>query len=164
MRRLRILLADDHATSRKGLRALLATYPSTQVICEATNGHEAVQLVEETEPDVVVMDIRMPLLDGLEATRRIKARWPAVKVVALTANASNRAQVLAAGADEFLVKGCPAEDLFQAILCEQATKDLEADGDSVTTPVESTDSPGASEWLSQKVRLKRRAVSRPLCA
>lgn len=143
---------------------MLATYPSTQVICEATNGHEAVRLVEETEPDVVVMDIRMPLLDGLEATRRIKARWPAVKVVALTTNASNRVEVLAAGADEFLVKGCPAEDLFQAILCERATKDLEADEGSVPTPIESPDPRGACGWLSQKIRLKRRAVSRSLCA
>jgi DNA-binding NarL/FixJ family response regulator len=111
----RILVADDHATSRRGLRALLATYPSTEVICEATNGQEAVCQVGAYQPDVVLMDIRMPLLGGLEATRLIKNRWPEIKVIVLTLHAGCEADVRAAGADVFLIKGCPTEDLLNAI-------------------------------------------------
>jgi DNA-binding NarL/FixJ family response regulator len=111
----RVLVADDHARSRSALRALLATYPSTRVISEAANGCEAVRLVEECQPDVVLMDIRMPLLDGLEATRLIKGRWPEIKVIVLTVHTHCEAQVLAAGADRFLIKGCPTSDLLDAI-------------------------------------------------
>jgi DNA-binding NarL/FixJ family response regulator len=75
-----------------------------------------VQLVEECRPDVVLMDARMPVMDGLEATRLIKDRWPGVKVVVLTMYASYRADALAAGADAFLVKGCPAGERLGAIL------------------------------------------------
>lgn len=111
----RVLVADDHVHSRNGLRALLATCPSTRVISEAANGCEAVRLVEECQPDVVLMDIRMPLLDGLEATRLIKGRWPEVRVIVLTVHTRCEAAVKAAGADGFLVKGCPTTDLLDAI-------------------------------------------------
>jgi DNA-binding NarL/FixJ family response regulator len=113
---MRVLIADDRPRSRDGLRALLTTCPGVKVAAEATDGQEAVRLVEECQPHVVLMDARMPTMDGLEATRLIKDRWPQVKVVVLTMYVSYRANALAAGADAFLVKGCPPEELLEAIL------------------------------------------------
>jgi len=113
---MRVLIADDRPRSRDGLRALLATWPEVEVVGEAADGQEAVHLVEECQPNVVLMDVRMPVMDGLEATRLIKDRWPEVKVIVLTMYATYRADALAAGADAFLVKGCPAEELLEAIL------------------------------------------------
>ena len=114
--RMRVLIADDSSRSRDGLKALLATSPEIEVVGEATNGRETVQLVGERRPDVVLMDARMPVMDGLETTGLIKGRWPQVKVIVLTMYASHRAAALAAGADAFLIKGCPAEELLGAIL------------------------------------------------
>jgi DNA-binding NarL/FixJ family response regulator len=113
---MRVLIADDRSRSRDGLRALLATWPEVEVVGEAADGQEAVRLVEERQPNVVLMDVRMLAMDGLEATRLIKDRWPEVRVVTLTMYASYRADALAAGADAFLVKGCPAGELLEAIL------------------------------------------------
>jgi CheY-like chemotaxis protein len=138
----RLLIADDAPRSRDGLRALLATvrlsdypsalgaqarvygaksasdqaWPCVNVVAEAPNGQEAVRLVEECCPDVVVMDARMPVMDGLEATRLIKSKWPEIKVIVLTLYPAYQAQALAAGADIFLIKGCPAEQLLEAVL------------------------------------------------
>jgi DNA-binding NarL/FixJ family response regulator len=114
--RIRVLIADDQLSSRDGLRALLATKLEIDIVGEATDGQQAVQLVEQHRPDVVLMDIRMPVMDGLEATRIIKDRWPEVKVVVLTMYPSHQAEAFAAGADAFLVKGCKAEDLLETIL------------------------------------------------
>jgi DNA-binding NarL/FixJ family response regulator len=112
----RVLIADDRPRSRGGLKAVLALRPEIEIVGEAADGQEAVRLVAECRPDVVLMDARMPVLDGVEATRLIKERWPAVKVVVLTIHASYRADALAAGADAFLIKGCAAADLLRAIL------------------------------------------------
>jgi DNA-binding NarL/FixJ family response regulator len=111
----RVLIADDRARSRGGLRALLDLQPEIVVVGEVEDGREAVCLVEALQPDVVLMDVKMPVLDGLEATRRIKAQWPEVRVVLLTIHPGYRAEALAAGADAFLIKGCPARDLWKAI-------------------------------------------------
>ena len=130
---IRVLIADDNTRSRNGLRALLGTVrlnpsttPSTsthneiqsqiEVVGEAANGWEAVHQVEECRPDVVLMDARMPKMNGLEATRLIKSRWPKVKIVVLTLYAAYRNEALAAGANAFLVKGCSNEKLLAAIL------------------------------------------------
>ena len=130
---IRLVIADDAPRSRDGLRALLATlrpgayreilqepqdgvWPQVEVVGEATNGQEVVHLVEERRPDVVLMDARMPVMDGLEATRLIKDRWSEVKVVILTMYPTYRNEALAAGADAVLVKGCPPETLLEAIL------------------------------------------------
>jgi DNA-binding NarL/FixJ family response regulator len=113
---IRVIIVDDRPRSRHGLRALLDMWRRVEVVGEADDGQQAVQLVEQCQPDVVLMDARMPVMDGLEATRLIKDKWPEVKVVVLTMYAGYRAEALAAGADAFLVKGCPEEELLGAIL------------------------------------------------
>ena len=115
-RGLRVLIADDRQTTRRGLKALLALLPQVEVVGEASNGRDAVNLVAESRPDVVLTDIKMPVMDGVEATRHIKERWPDVKVVVLTMYAGYRAEVLAAGADAFLLKDEEPEVLLAAIL------------------------------------------------
>lgn len=118
---MRVLIADDRTRSRHGLKALLTTQPGIDVIGEAGDGREALRLVEERRPDVVVMDARMPAMDGLAATRAIKERWPKIRVVVLTMYGCHRSDAAAAGADVFLVKGCPADELLGAIVeCEEA--------------------------------------------
>ena len=111
----RILIADDQRPARKGLHALLSLRPEVEVIGEAVDGQHAVNLVAEWRPDLVLMDARMPVMDGMEATRRIKSQTPEVKVVMLTLHAEYEAEALAAGADAFLVKGGPSEALWAAI-------------------------------------------------
>ncbi len=123
--RIRVLIADDHPRSRKGLRALLSTCPAVEVIGAAQDGREAVQLVEECQPDVVLMDIQMPIWDGLQATRVIKAHWPEVRVIILTIRTAGRAAAISAGADGFLLKGCPSEALFA---------EIQGDGDTEQEP------------------------------
>ena len=113
--RIRVLIADDRPTSRNGLRALLGVQPEIEIAGEAADGLQAVRLAEELQPDVVLMDVSMPVLDGLKATRMVKTRWPEIRVVMLTMYSLPEADVLAAGADSFLVKGCQTEKLLQAI-------------------------------------------------
>ena len=114
--RCKVLIADDSDRARNGLRALLAMRQEIEVVGEAADGREAVQMVGESQPDVVLMDARMPHMDGLEATRQIKARWPEIRVVVVSMYATYRTQVLAAGADRFLSKECRVEELLEAIL------------------------------------------------
>ena len=97
-RRVGVLIADDRSTARRALKALLALHPQVEVVGEAKNGGESVDLVAERRPDVVLIDMQMPVMDGVEATRRIKEQWPEVRVIALTMYAKYRAEALAAGA------------------------------------------------------------------
>jgi NarL family two-component system response regulator LiaR len=114
----RVLIVDDQAATRQGLRALLTLSVGVEVVGEAVGGQEAVRLVAECHPDVVLMDVQMPDMDGLEATRCIKGRWPEVRVVALTMYARYRVPALTAGADAFLLKGCSSQALREAILAQ----------------------------------------------
>jgi DNA-binding NarL/FixJ family response regulator len=114
---IRVVVADDHQIVRDGLNALLGALDGIEVVGLAGDGVDAVHLVEETTPDVVVMDIQMPRLDGLEATRRITGRHPDVRVVMLTMNEDDET-VLAAirgGASGYLLKGAGAEEVQHAI-------------------------------------------------
>jgi DNA-binding NarL/FixJ family response regulator len=113
---IRILVVDDQERARQGLKSLLATWPRIEIVSEAANGREAVQLVEESQPNLVLMDGKMVIMDGVEDTRLIKERWSDIRVVVLTMHASYRADALGAGADAFLIKGCTAEELLEAIL------------------------------------------------
>ena len=124
MNRVRVLIADDQRCVREGLKAFLEastagtpTPPAEiEVVGQAANGLEAVRLAGELQPDVVVMDVRMPGMDGLAATRLIKARWPHIRVILLTLYADERQQALATPADAFLVKGCPSEELLRTLI------------------------------------------------
>jgi CheY-like chemotaxis protein len=117
----RVLIVDDQPRARQSLKALLGTWSIIKTIREAANGKEALALVEESLPELVLMDIRMPQMDGLEATRRIKAKWPQVKIIVLSVYTEHTAEALAAGADAFVCKCEPPESLLKAL--EQAVKD-----------------------------------------
>jgi DNA-binding NarL/FixJ family response regulator len=114
---IRILLADDHAILRAGLRALLGAEPDMQVVGEAADGQEAVALALRLRPDVVVMDLAMPGMDGLTATRRITAQLPATRVLVLTMQAEDKylLQVLEAGGAGYVRKRSAETDLLEAI-------------------------------------------------
>jgi DNA-binding NarL/FixJ family response regulator len=119
----RVLIADDHPRSRDGLRALLATSAAVKVVGEAANGEEAVRLVETCGPDVVLLDLEMPVMSGLDAADYIKQHWPEVKVCILTMSKAIVSGGGCPGVDEILVKGCPVEKLWAAILRSGSSPD-----------------------------------------
>lgn len=114
---IRVLLVDDHTLFREGLRALLAAESDISVVGEAADGREAVEKVEALAPDLVLMDIVMPRMDGLEATARIKQRHPAVRVLILSMYDDEEyvQEAIQAGASGYLLKGTAADDLIVAI-------------------------------------------------
>jgi len=111
----RILIADDQKRTRQSLKALLSASLPDIEIWEAADGAEALRLAEDIHPELVVMDIRMPELDGLAATRGIKSRWPEVKVLVLSLYQNRRQEARVAGADLFVSKGDSPERLLCAI-------------------------------------------------
>src|SRR5215831_15376132 len=117
MKKIGVLLVDDHTVVRQGLRALLASEEDIEVIGEAENGRQAVMLARKTPPDVVVMDIAMPLLNGLEATRQILKIVPTARVLVLTSYGDDECveQMMQAGASGYLIKQTAANDLLKAI-------------------------------------------------
>lgn len=114
---IRVVIADDHAMFRAGLRALLAVEDDIEVVGEAADGEEAVARCEDLAPDVVVMDILMPVLNGIEATRRIATDCPAARVLVLSMydDEEHVQQLLAAGAAGFVLKHATSDELVQAI-------------------------------------------------
>jgi DNA-binding NarL/FixJ family response regulator len=112
---LRILIADDQKHARSGLKALLCASLPHPEIWEAANGREAERLAEEILPDLVLMDVRMPEVDGLAATRWIKSHLPAVKVLVLSFHAASARDAMAAGADAFVSKCESPESLLDAV-------------------------------------------------
>lgn len=115
--RIRILLADDHIMLRQGTAELLRRETDIEVIGEAANGEEAVSMAAQALPDIVVMDIRMPVLSGIEATRVIRERLPHVQVLVLTAHDDDQYifSLLQAGASGYLLKTAPVSELVKAI-------------------------------------------------
>jgi DNA-binding NarL/FixJ family response regulator len=113
----RIVIADDHKLMREGLSSLLNQQPDIQVVGQATNGREAVQLTERETPDVVVMDVSMPDLNGIDATRQIISRLPRTKVIALSMHSDRQfvAEMFRVGARGYLLKDSAFEDLTRAI-------------------------------------------------
>ncbi|MBV9744740.1 MAG: response regulator transcription factor [Acidobacteriia bacterium] len=117
MSRIRILLADDHAVVRQGFKMILEAQPDMEIVGEAGNGREAVDLTEKLKPDVVVMDVAMPELNGIEATRRVAETVPHARVIALSMHKDSVyvREVLRAGARGYLLKDSIAGDLVFAV-------------------------------------------------
>ena len=123
--KLRVLVVDDQESHRRGVMALLEFAEGIEVTHEASNGQEALRIVEQEQPNVVLMDVRMPIMDGVEATRQIKKRWPQVKVIVLSMYRSYEAQAMAAGADWFLLKGTVGGSLEDIIRGVASSSDQE---------------------------------------
>jgi DNA-binding NarL/FixJ family response regulator len=112
---MRILIADDDRHARAGLRALLGTYPACEIVGEAVNGQEAIEQIECCRPDAVLLDVRMPVLDGIQAARMIKERWPQIAIVVLSMDSGQRSAALAAGAHAFMSKADGPDQVVQTL-------------------------------------------------
>lgn len=114
---MKIILADDHRIIREGLRALLDKEPDMEVVAEAEDGRTTVRLTRECKPDVVIMDITMPTLNGIEATRQIVSELPGTRVIALSMHSDRKfvKEMLSAGASGYLLKDSAFEELSKAI-------------------------------------------------
>jgi DNA-binding NarL/FixJ family response regulator len=126
-RQIDVLIADDQIKTRQGLKALLRFSPFVNMIWEAEDGEAAMRIVSDVKPDVVIMDVQMPVLSGLKATRWIKQNWPEVKVIILTMYPYNEEDALAAGADCFLVKGDKTYSIQDVILSLFSTEKINDD-------------------------------------
>lgn len=115
--RIRVLVADDHTIVRSGVRLLLEAEPEIEVVGEALDGHEAITKAEALRPDVILMDIAMPGMDGLEATRLIKTSWPDIEVLVLTMHRTDDYffEMLKAGASGYILKGAQTDELIHAL-------------------------------------------------
>lgn len=121
----RVVLIDDHKMMREGLAAMLATAPDIEVVGEGADGRSALQLARTVQPDVIVMDIAMPDLNGIEATTRIRAEHPRVKVVALSLHSDKRyvQHMLDAGASGYVLKVAAYDELLRAVRAASLGKD-----------------------------------------
>lgn len=123
-KKIRVIIVDDHDIVRHGLAVALETFEDLEVAGEAADGHEALQLCETVHPDVVLMDLVMPRMDGVEATRQIRMRCPRTQVIALTSFSEDERihAALAAGVTGYLMKSVPAHQLIDAIRSAHAGK------------------------------------------
>ncbi|CAN5685157.1 response regulator transcription factor [soil metagenome] len=114
---IRLLITDDHPVVRAGLEGMLSRQPDMEVVGEAGDGTEAIELVESLQPDVVLMDLRMPEIDGVAATQEIKARRPETQILVLTTYDSDTdiLRAVEAGATGYLLKDAPREELYEAV-------------------------------------------------
>ncbi len=117
MPKIKILIADDHAVVREGTRQILAQEPDMDVVAEAADGNEAIRLAGSVKPDVAIIDIAMPVVDGIEATKQIKARYPSVAVLILSAYDDDQFvfSLLEAGAAGYLLKSVRGRELVDAV-------------------------------------------------
>ncbi len=121
---IKIVVADDHKIVRQGLRTLLAAEPDIEVLAEADNGRDVLRLVQESHPDAIIMDISMPDLNGIDATRQILTDTPGIKIIALSMHSDSLfvLNMLKAGASGYLLKDCALEELVKAIRTVMANK------------------------------------------
>ena len=148
---IRIVIADDHAVVRAGLAQLLATFADVELVGAASNGQEVVALCAERRPDVVLMDLEMPVLDGIEATRQIRAAQPEVAVVVLT-SFSDRERILRAldaGAAGYLLKDAEPDELSRAIQAA-ARGEAPLDPKAARALLSARRAPSPAESLSQR--------------
>jgi DNA-binding NarL/FixJ family response regulator len=146
----RVLVADDHPLTRDGIKAALALDAELEVVAEASDGQEAVHLAEEVQPDVVLMDVRMPHTSGIEACQRIKALVPSTKIIMLTMSdeESDLYEAVKAGANGYLLKDVPGEEIADGVRAVH-------NGDSLISPSM------ASKLLAEFAQMSRRQGDRP---
>ena len=125
-----VVIVDDQASTRRALEALLSFEPRIVIVGQAANGKEAIGLVKENQPDLVLMDVHMPVLDGLEATREIKSGWPQTRIVVYTMFPEHSEEAYQAGADYFLIKGSAGVSPSQVILSLFPLEDAASTTDS----------------------------------
>jgi len=121
----KIMVVEDSSRARQALIAYLSLQAGVKITAEASNGLEAINKIESSSPDLVIMDMQMPVMDGLEAIIIVKKRWPRIKVIALTMYQNYQSEALLAGADAFLVKGCSTAALISTVysLCNKNSTD-----------------------------------------
>jgi DNA-binding NarL/FixJ family response regulator len=154
---IRLLIVDDQALFREGLRTLLSVQPAFEVAGEAANGEEALQQTACLHPDVILMDLRMPVMDGVSATRRLKNQFPEARVIALTTFDDEELlfDAFRAGAVAYLLKDVPSSKLFEAI---QAA----ARGEAVLQPAVAARLIAEFSRLANQARPAARALAEPL--
>jgi two-component system, NarL family, response regulator NreC len=132
---IKIILTDDHKIVREGLRTLLEKHPEFEVVGEADNGRTAIALAQQLQPDVMIIDVTMPDLNGIDATELLMEKNPALKIIGLSMHFEKRfiARMLAAGASGYLRKACASEDIILAIHTILKGKYFISDGNSNMT-------------------------------
>jgi DNA-binding NarL/FixJ family response regulator len=162
MQRIRVLIADDHALVREGLRALLAREPTLELVGEAADGEAALRDIERLQPDVALLDITMPGLDGIDVVRRLRERRLRTRVVMLTMHEDRACieQAMRAGASGYVFKGVSTGEVVKAL--EAASRGrgyLSARHGSSVTPLPAADLPGEPAALSRREREVLRLVA-----
>ena len=148
---IRVLITDDHKVVRRGLRGFLELDPELEVVGEASNGEEAVDMARRLEPDVVLMDLLMPVMDGIEATREIRKEMPDTEVVALTSvlEYASVTRAIKAGAIGYLLKNTEADELCKAIRAGAAGK-VQLAPEAASRLISEVRAPASSEALTER--------------